>query len=92
MTPAQIKVAVYAGALLLAWFFSRRSSAPASTTVGRRTTITEIEADVYNPNYGLTDAEIAANANPGVDPTVREAIDRSNRAIAEDNIINGIGE
>jgi hypothetical protein len=90
MTPAQIKFAAYGVSLLVLWLLSRRGGPPAAP-VGRRTTIVDVDADVYSPTFGMTDAEIAASrANPGVNPALRDLIDRSNAAIAQDNIINGV--
>ncbi len=81
MTPVQIKFATYGGVLLLLWLLR-----PKAAPTARVTKTIEVEADVYNPNFGLTDAEIAAQKNPAVDPVMRELIDRSNRLLAEDDV------
>ncbi len=86
MTPAQIKIGVYGGALLLAWWLADRSAKPKQERIVKTL---DVEANVLNKNFGLTDAEIAAQgsaSNPGVNPDVREAIDRSNAIISADDM------
>jgi hypothetical protein len=81
MTPTQIKIAVYGGALLLAWWLADRARPRVKKEL-------EVEVNILNPNFGLTDAEIAAQqrANPAIDPKMRELIDRSNALIAADDV------
>ncbi len=83
MSPTQIKLALSAALALLAWFLTTRAKADP----GRTKRELEIEANVLNPNFGLTDAEIAARGeNPALDPRMRELIDLSNGLIAADDL------
>lgn len=100
MTPMQIKIAVYGGALLLAWLLRKRAagssaSATDGAPVGRVTKTLDINADVYSPDFGTPyisgpggpggATPSPANANPAIDPAMRALIDKSNAAISADN-------
>lgn len=84
MTPTQIKIAVYAGAALLAWWLGRR--AVQAVDPGRRSQELIIGNNVLDPDtFGLTEDEIAARkANPAVDARMRELIDVSNAVLTAD--------
>ncbi len=89
MSPMQIKVAVYGGAALLLWLFARSAAAASkSADPGRVTKTLEVDADVYSPTFGMSDAEIEAakaqRANPAVDPEMRRLIDVSNKLLSDD--------
>lgn len=72
---------------LIAWWLwpdKKADAAAAAADPGRVSREIEIEADVYSPYFGMTDAEIAAEkakANPAIDPVMRQRIDESNEAI-----------
>jgi hypothetical protein len=87
MSPTQIKIAVYAGAALLAWLLHDRGAAAPQPQ--RVTQVLDVEANVLNKNFGLTDAQIAAQdaaaANPAVNDDMRVLIDKSNALISADN-------
>lgn len=83
MSPTQIKIALYAGLALVAWLLTREQKKAPGTV----TTYTDIEANVYNPNFGMTDAQIAARGgNPALDLRMRELIDVSNSLIAAEDL------
>ena len=86
MSPTQAKIALSAAVALLAWLLTKRATA-APVRVRKEF---EVEANVLNPNFGLTEEEIAAQkagarANPAIDPEMRRLIDLSNIVIAEDD-------
>jgi hypothetical protein len=87
MSPMHIKIAVYGGALLLAWWLTERARAKAPTadvTLGVGTVDGEIGGDYQTPRQ-VTIAGIDTS-NPGVNPDVREVIDRSNRILRESEV------
>lgn len=87
-----ISIGLVVVALLIAWLlFSGDAKAATGAAAdggtadpGRVTKEIEVEADIYNPNFGLTDAQIAERDNPAVDPVMRDLISRSNRLILQD--------
>lgn len=82
MSPTQIKLAAAGAVALLAWLLTTRAvGAP------RVTKELIVGVNVLDPDtFGLTEEEIAArNANPAVDPRMRELIDVSNTLIAQDD-------
>lgn len=92
MTPTQIKVAIYGGAVLLLLLCARNAmAAKLNNDLGRVTKELEIDASINSPTFGLTPDQIVAlnSNNPAVDPTMRAYIDASNAAIAADDRDNG---
>ena len=87
MTPTQIKIALYAGAALLAWLFTRKAIDAVDPRVSKTL---DVDVNVNSPFFGLTDEEIdnykrSGGRNPAIDPGMREVIDRSNAILdAED--------
>jgi hypothetical protein len=82
MSPMQIKIAVYGGAALLAWWLTDRAMkrAKADVELGTGTV-----GGVYGGDYE-TPAAAPTSSNPAIDPAMREAIDRSNRILAADDV------
>ncbi len=69
------------------WWFMRGDAKPAAAATERVAKELDVDVNVESPYFGLTDSEIAAEkakANPAIDPDMRLAIDKSNRAIADD--------
>jgi len=96
MNPATFKVYAWAALGLLALAFTRSRTATGSVELGIPT-VTGAPVlsgtDIYFSDrvIGPSGAPLPApNGNPGVDPAVREAIDRSNAALAVDDSMQGI--
>lgn len=75
MTAAQKKLAIYAGAALLAWLLTPSGRA----AVGRVTKTLLINADINDPMFGVADGDFA------IDPEMDRLIKESNTAIAADD-------
>lgn len=86
MTPMQIKIAVYGGAALIAWWLTaramKRSKGDVELGVG---TVDGAYGGDYQTLPNKTAAKVDT-ANPAIDPAMREVIDRSNRILAADDV------
>jgi hypothetical protein len=81
MTPAQIKIAIWGGAALIALWLTSRRSPIADVELGVGT----VNGIYGNDTYYSDRPSGVPSTNPATNPEMRRLIDLSNRLIAEDD-------